>query len=70
MSTVQIVCLTGIITAFVVFAAVLAWGDYQTRRLVSRQRDEKQHGAGYPVLKHAAAKEAAEEDKGPPVYAA
>jgi len=27
------IVLAGIVLAFVVFAAVLAWGDYQTRRL-------------------------------------
>jgi hypothetical protein len=31
MSIVAIVCLIGIVAAFVLFAAVLAWGDYQTR---------------------------------------
>jgi len=70
MSTIQIVIITAIITAFVVFAAVLAWGEHQTRYLVRRGRDEKQHGAGYDVLKHAAAKEKAQEETGPAVYAA
>jgi hypothetical protein len=30
MSTLAIVCLSAVVGAFVVFAAVLAWGDYQT----------------------------------------
>jgi len=60
MSTVQIVCISGIITAFVVFAAVLAWGEYQTRHLAGRVRDERTHGAGFKVLERAAAEAAGE----------
>jgi hypothetical protein len=33
MSTDQIIILTAIVAAFALFAAVLAWGDYQTRNL-------------------------------------
>ncbi len=33
MPTTDIVILTAIISAFIVFGVVLAWGDYQTRQL-------------------------------------
>ena len=33
MSVAAIICLSGIVAAFVSFAVVLAWGDYQTRDL-------------------------------------
>lgn len=36
MSLEQIIVISGIVGAFVVFAAVLAWGDYQTRHITSR----------------------------------
>ena len=57
MSTLRIVCLSGIIVAFVLFAAVLAWGDYQTRDIThpvkERQRPATQ--TGVDALKEAAA---------------
>ena len=34
MSVVAIICLSAIVAAFVLFAVVLAWGDYQTRDIV------------------------------------
>jgi len=60
MSIVGIVCLSAIIVAFVLFAAVLAWGDYQTRHITHPIRKEQQRqgapGAGFAALKDAAAK--------------
>ncbi|MFY9762478.1 MAG: hypothetical protein WBC94_15015 [Xanthobacteraceae bacterium] len=57
MSILGIVCLSGIIVAFALFAAVLAWGDYQTRDIThpvkERQRPTTQTGVG--ALKDAAA---------------
>jgi len=55
MSIIQIVCLTAIIGAFIVFAAVLAWGENRTRYIARSIRDERQHGAGFAVLEHTAA---------------
>lgn len=71
MSTIQIVCLSAVIGAFVVFAAVLAWGDYRTRQLARSIRDEREHGAGFAVLEHAAAAAAGktEPQAGPTVAA-
>ncbi len=37
MPTVDLVILSGIVVAFVAFALVLAWGDYQTRNLPERR---------------------------------
>lgn len=37
MSIIQIIVLSAICAAFVIFAVVLAWGDYQTRN-ISHQR--------------------------------
>jgi hypothetical protein len=37
MPTVDLVILSGIVVAFVAFALVLAWGDYQTRNLPARR---------------------------------
>ena len=39
MSIGQIVVLAVIVGAFVVFAAVLGWGDYRTQQLTRRIRD-------------------------------
>jgi len=58
MSIIGIICLVGIVGAFVLFAAVLAWGDYQTRHVTRPIRKEQQRqgtNAGYAVLKGAAA---------------
>lgn len=46
MSVVAIVCLTGIVAAFVLFGVVLAWGDYQTRNITHPPRAEKRAPAG------------------------
>ncbi len=57
MSTAQIVVLTGICSAFVVFAAVLAWGEHLTRN-IGRDRGRKPQaapGAKSPSLKIVAA---------------
>jgi len=51
MSMIQIVSLSAVVGAFVVFAAVLAWGDYRSRHLVQNSR---QQGAGFETLKKAA----------------
>lgn len=58
MSIVGIVCLSAIIGAFVLFAAVLAWGDYQTRRIAGPIPKEQRQAtdAGFATLKDAAAK--------------
>jgi hypothetical protein len=56
MSISQILVLTGICGAFVVFAVLLAWGDYQTRN-VSHGRAAKPQGAtgsGLRMIKGAA----------------
>jgi hypothetical protein len=45
MSTIGFICLSGIIAAFVVFAVVLAWGDYQTRSLGRQNRADQQRAA-------------------------
>ncbi|HEV2626248.1 MAG TPA: hypothetical protein VGV62_14260 [Xanthobacteraceae bacterium] len=39
MSTLQIVCLAAIVAAFILFAAGLAWGEYQTRGVTRRLPD-------------------------------
>jgi len=66
MSIVGIVCLSAIIGGFVLFAAVLAWGDYQTRHIARPIRKERRQAtdAGFATLKDAAA-EASE-----PIHAA
>ncbi len=48
MSVLAIVCLSAIIVAFVLFAAVLAWGDYQTRDIThpTRKAPQRQDDAG------------------------
>lgn len=53
MTTIGIVSLCGIIAAFVVFAVVLAWGDYQTRGITHPQPDAKP-SEGFKMLKGAA----------------
>ena len=53
MTTVGIVTLCGIIAAFVVFAVVLAWGEYQTRGISHPQSDAKSSD-GFKMLKGAA----------------
>ncbi len=45
MSLGQIIVLTAIVAAFVVFAAVLAWGDYCAQQSVRRVRDQGQKDA-------------------------
>jgi hypothetical protein len=37
MPTVDLIIVCGIAVAFVAFAVVLAWGDYQTRNLPARR---------------------------------
>jgi len=57
MSMIQIVSLSAVFGAFVVFATVLAWGDYRSRHPVQSTR---QRGAGFETLKKAAADAAVE----------
>jgi hypothetical protein len=56
MSILAIVCLSAIIGAFVLFAAVLAWGDHQTRDInpVRKVRQRQATAAGVASLKDAA----------------
>ena len=42
MSIGQIIVLTAVIGAFVLFAVVLAWGDYRAQQLARRTRDRDQ----------------------------
>ena len=42
MSIGQIIVLTAVIGAFVLFAVVLAWGDYRAQQLARRLRDRDQ----------------------------
>jgi|GEM_PF-3944722 len=59
MSILGIVCLSAIIGAFVLFAAVLAWGEHQTRHLTrpvgKEQKRQVTTDAGFAALKDAAA---------------
>ncbi len=55
MSILGIVCLSAIIVAFVLFAAVLAWGDYQTRDITHPTKRPQATQAGVDALKDAAA---------------
>ena len=42
MSMGQIIVLTAVIGAFVLFAVVLAWGDYRAQQIAGRIRDRDQ----------------------------
>jgi hypothetical protein len=68
MSIVGIVCLSAIIGAFALFAAVLAWGDHQTRHTSHPIRSEHKRqaatDAGFAALRDAA------EEASEPVHAA
>ena len=57
MSIVGIVCLSAIIGAFVLFAVVLAWGDYQTRDITHPGKMRSARRATQPAV--AALKDAA-----------
>jgi hypothetical protein len=47
MSIEQIISLAGIVTAFVLFAAVLAWGDYTVQHaMVLKKKDKSAAAAG------------------------
>jgi hypothetical protein len=46
MSIDQIFFLSVIAGAFLIFAAVLAWGDYQTRHITHRQNTHRTRAAG------------------------
>ena len=43
MSIGQIIVLTAVIAAFVLFAVVLAWGDYRAQQTARRTRDRDQN---------------------------
>jgi len=45
MSTADILILAGIIFAFVAFAMILAWGDYQTLDIARKSRERALSGA-------------------------
>lgn len=45
MSTTDILILAGIILAFVAFAVILAWGDYQTADIARKSRERALSGA-------------------------
>lgn len=68
MSVVAIVCLSAIVGAFVLFAVVLAWGDYQTRNVTHTPRGEKR-APGDTVAGVATLREAAKEAR-EPIHAA
>ncbi len=68
MSTLGIVCLSAIVGAFVLFAVVLAWGDYQTRHIT--HQDKKQSARRDTQQAVAALKGAAAATAGEPVHAA
>jgi len=66
MSISQIVAVCAVTGAFIIFAAVLAWGDFQTRNLPPNGRKQVQPnepGAGFMALKDAAAKAAKSSDR-------
>lgn len=44
MSTTDILILAGIVAAFVVFAVILAWGDYQTAEIARKSRQRALSG--------------------------
>ncbi len=56
MSVGQIIVLTSVIGAFVLFAAVLGWGDYYAQRQARRIRDRdwKEAALAAPAMKKAA----------------
>jgi TRAP-type uncharacterized transport system fused permease subunit len=51
MSIGQIIVLTAVVGAFVLFAAVLAWGDYRAQQLACRIRDRDRKEAAMDALK-------------------
>jgi hypothetical protein len=51
MSIGQILVLTAVVGAFVLFAAVLGWGDYRAQQLARRIRDRDRKEAGVAALK-------------------
>jgi hypothetical protein len=51
MSIGQIVVLTMVVGAFVLFAAVLGWGDYRAQQLARRIRDRDRKEAAMAALK-------------------
>jgi hypothetical protein len=53
MSIGQIIVLAAIVGAFVLFAAVLAWGDYRSQQLARRIRDRDRKEAAAATLKQA-----------------
>ncbi len=45
MSTIDVLILAGITFAFVAFAVILAWGDYQTTDIARKSRERALSGA-------------------------
>lgn len=68
MSVVAIICLSAIVGGFVLFAVVLAWGDYQTRNITHPTRSEY-HAPGGEVAGSAALRETTKEAR-EPIHAA
>jgi len=68
MSVVAILCLSAIVGAFVLFAAVLAWGDYQTRNITHPTGGENR-APRRAVVGFTAPKEATKEAR-EPIHAA
>ncbi len=56
MSIGQIIVLTAVVGAFVLFAAVLGWGDYYAQQQVRRirDRDRKEAALAAPAMRKAA----------------
>ena len=53
MSTLGIVCLSAIVGAFVLFAVVLAWGDYQTRHITHQDKKQSARRDTQPAVSSA-----------------
>jgi hypothetical protein len=51
MSIEQIISLAGIVTAFVLFAAVLAWGDYTVQHAMALKKKDKSAAAASGSVK-------------------
>ncbi len=54
MSTLDIAFLSAAVSAFVIFAGVLAWGEYRTQHIGAKPQAAS--AAGFEALKNAAAK--------------
>ena len=66
----DVIVISVVIFAFIAFAVVLAWGDYQTREIARASRERALTGAHVAALKRGAgaetvARKAGEESKAP-----